>query len=176
MRLNQFLENGESVFTGRQQDKILKEEMKEKDKEIEELHKTVGQLTVRVNRMKKNLSKLDYHCRKSMIDKDYKDIKTSRSFFVVKQCEILELNRSVIYYTPKTVKFKYDKKLIKAIKGIYDDICFYGHTKVHLELLELGFEVGLKTVRNIRNLLGIKAICVKPNTTKEELINFYPPP
>lgn len=51
--LNQFLENGESVFTGRQQDKTLKDEIKSKEKEIEELHKTVGQLTVTVNWMKK---------------------------------------------------------------------------------------------------------------------------
>lgn len=43
-----------------------------------------------------------------MIDKDYKDSETNRSFSVVKQCEILELNRSVVYYTPKTVAFKYD--------------------------------------------------------------------
>ena len=59
----------------------------------------------------------------------------------------------------------YDEELIKAIEGIYDDICFYGHTKVRLELLDMGYEVGLKTVRNIRNLLGIKAVQVKPNTT-----------
>ena len=43
---NQFLENGESVFTGRKQDKIFKDEIKSKEKEIEELHKTVGELTV----------------------------------------------------------------------------------------------------------------------------------
>lgn len=40
--LNQFVENGETVFTGRQQDKTLKDEIKSKEKEIEELHKTVG--------------------------------------------------------------------------------------------------------------------------------------
>ncbi len=51
--LNQFLENGDSVFTGRNQDKIFKDEIKSKEKEIEELHKTVGQLTVTVNWIKK---------------------------------------------------------------------------------------------------------------------------
>jgi transposase-like protein len=50
---NQFLENGESVFTGRKQDKIFKDEIKSKEKQIEELHKTVGQLTVSVNWVKK---------------------------------------------------------------------------------------------------------------------------
>jgi putative transposase len=94
-----------------------------------------------------------------MIDKENKDLS------VVKQCEILEINRSTVYYTPKTVKFKYDEKLIEAIESIYDEICFYGHSKVHQEVLEQGFEVGLKTVRNIRKNLGIKAIIVKPKTT-----------
>lgn len=51
--LNQFLENGEAIFAGRQQDKILKDEIKTKEREIEELHKTVGQLTVTVNWIKK---------------------------------------------------------------------------------------------------------------------------
>jgi transposase-like protein len=50
---NQFLNNAEVVFSGRQQDKILKDEIKSKEKEIDELHKTVGQLTVTVNWIKK---------------------------------------------------------------------------------------------------------------------------
>lgn len=94
-----------------------------------------------------------------MIDKENKDIS------VVKQCELLQINRSIVYYTPITATFGHNDKLIKPIEGIYDDICFYGHTKVHQELLEQGFEVGLKTVRNIREKLGIKAIQVKPKTT-----------
>ena len=94
-----------------------------------------------------------------MIDRENKDLS------IVKQCKILELNRSSVYYTAKTSALKYDEKLINAIEDIYDNICFYGHTKVHCELLELGFEVGLKTVRNIRKKLGLKAIMVKPKTT-----------
>lgn len=50
---NQFIENGESIFMGRKQDKIFKDELKSKEKEIEELHKTVGELTVVNNWMKK---------------------------------------------------------------------------------------------------------------------------
>jgi putative transposase len=94
-----------------------------------------------------------------MIDRTNKDLP------IVKQCKILELNRSGVYYEAKSVKFKYDDKLIKAVETVYDNICFYGHSKVHQELLEQGFEVGLKTVRNIRKKLGIKALTVKPKTT-----------
>lgn len=94
-----------------------------------------------------------------MIDRENKDLS------IVKQSKILELNRSSVYYTAKTPVFKYDEKLVKAIGNIYNNICFYGHTKVHCELLEQGFEVGLKTVRNIRKKLELKAITVKPKTT-----------
>lgn len=51
--LNLFFENGESVFTGRKQDKIFKDEIKSKENEIDELHKTVGELTIKVNWLKK---------------------------------------------------------------------------------------------------------------------------
>ena len=52
----QFIENGEFIFTGRKQDKLFKDKIKSKEKEIEELHKTVGQLTVSVNWVKKKYS------------------------------------------------------------------------------------------------------------------------
>lgn len=50
---NQFIENGEAIFTGRKQDKIFKDELKSKEKEIDELHKTVGELTIVNNFVKK---------------------------------------------------------------------------------------------------------------------------
>jgi putative transposase len=102
---------------------------------------------------------MDYHSRKNMVDR------ASEELSVVKQCEILQLNRSIVYYTPTTSASRNNEALIKAVESIYDDICFYGHTKVHQELLEQGFEVGLKTVRNIRKKLGLKAIYAKPKTT-----------
>ena len=50
---NLFLDNAESLFTGRQQDKTYRDTIKEKVKEINELHQTVGELTVSVNWLKK---------------------------------------------------------------------------------------------------------------------------
>ncbi len=94
-----------------------------------------------------------------MIDKDFEKLS------IVKQAQILEVSRSAVYYTAKPRSLKYDSNLINAVKAVYEDICFYGHSKVHQELLEQGFEVGLKTVRNIRKKLGIKAIMAKPKTT-----------
>lgn len=94
-----------------------------------------------------------------MIDKEYKDLS------IVKQAKLLKISRSSVYYRPKPRSSRFDEELIKAIKGIYDNICFYGHTKVHKELSEQGFETGIKTVRNIRKMLGIKAVYQNPKTT-----------
>ena len=102
---------------------------------------------------------MEYQSRKNMIDKEYKELS------VVKQSEILQISRSSVYYTAKPLSSRYDQKLVNAVRAVYEDICFYGHIKVHQELLEQGFEAGIKTVRNIRKMLGIKAIYQKPKTT-----------
>jgi putative transposase len=94
-----------------------------------------------------------------MIDRECKELS------IVKQCEVVEISRSSVYYTAKPCSCRYDQNLVNAIKAIYENICFYGHRKVHQELLEQGFEIGLKTVRNIRKKLELKAIYPKPKTT-----------
>lgn len=51
--LRHFLENAENIFKGKQILKQHKEELNKKDESIDELHKTIGQLTVSVNWLKK---------------------------------------------------------------------------------------------------------------------------
>lgn len=50
-----FLENSEIIFKQAQAEKEHKEELKEKDKMIDELYKEVGSLTVQVNWAKKKV-------------------------------------------------------------------------------------------------------------------------
>ena len=66
---------------------------------------------------------------------------------VVKQCELLGLNRSGFYYESK-VDHEPKLKLLKAIDGIYTEIPFYGYRKVHQQLLESGFAIGVNRVRS----------------------------
>lgn len=51
--LRHFLENAENIFKGKQILKQHKEELGKKDENIDELHKTIGELTVSVNWLKK---------------------------------------------------------------------------------------------------------------------------
>ena len=49
-------------------------------------------------------------------------------------------------------------KLLKAIDGIYTEIPFYGYRKVHQQLLESGFAIGVNRVRSYMQELGLKTI------------------
>ena len=53
MWLKHFLDNTEDVFNGKQIAKKHKAELKKKEENIDELHKTIGELTVSVNWLKK---------------------------------------------------------------------------------------------------------------------------
>ena len=53
MWLKHFLENAEDIFNGKQIAKKHKEELKKKEENIDELHKTIGELTVSVKWLKK---------------------------------------------------------------------------------------------------------------------------
>jgi putative transposase len=78
---------------------------------------------------------------------------------ISKQCKILKISRSSLYYKPKEPVKIDETALINEIYKIYDDACFYGHIKVWKELQRRGFNIGLKKVRQLREELEIKAIC-----------------
>lgn len=68
--IGNFLDNAENVFAEKRKDKEFKETIQAKDKQIEELHKTVGELTVENNWIKKNIRSLGFHFRKNMITRE----------------------------------------------------------------------------------------------------------
>jgi len=90
------------------------------------------------------------------------------------QCDILEINRSSLYYKPVEPS-TYDIELEKAVRYQHLKTPFYGHIKTSKALQRMGFEVGWKKVRLLRNQFGIKAIYSKPNLSKPRRENTrYP--
>jgi len=67
-----FLDNSGNVFKGKQIEKNHKEEIDKKEKHIDELHKKIGDLTISVDFLKKNIEKLEFHIRKNSIDTNIK--------------------------------------------------------------------------------------------------------
>ena len=89
-----------------------------------------------------------------MIDKD-------DSLPVTRQCEILELSRSGIYYTPVALN-ALDIELVHQIDEIHLMYPFYGSRKIRTELLANGYNIGRDRIRRLMRRMGIEALYVKP--------------
>jgi len=146
-----FLENAEMAMEPSKAVKEYKETNKKLQLEIDEYAKTVGQLTVENNWMRGKLKDLGLSKKKSIIDKS-----KSKTISVVKQCELIGLSRSSLYYEETQNANKLAIK--KEIASIYEEIPIYGAKKVHCQLLENGYSVCLNTVTAYRKELGLKAI------------------
>jgi len=89
-----------------------------------------------------------------MIDKE-------DSLPVTRQCEILELSRSGIYYNPSPISAK-DVELMRQIDEIHLMYSFYGSRKIRNELWSNGYNIGRDRVRRLMRRMGIEALYVKP--------------
>jgi putative transposase len=80
---------------------------------------------------------------------------------VTRQCDILDLSRSGIYYRPVRLSAK-DRVLMRQIDEIHLAYLFYGSRKIRNELWARGTDVGRDRVRRLMRLMGIEALYVKP--------------
>jgi len=155
-----FLDNAEMAMEPSKVVKEFKDENSKLQEQIDEYAKTVGQLTVENNWMRGKLKSSGLSDKKEMIDSELKVLS------VLRQCELISLNRSSLYYATKPNTKK--ENLLDKINDIYEDISCYGGLKVHQQLLEDGVNVSPNTVFKYRKELGLKAVlAVKPiNTTQ----------
>lgn len=84
---------------------------------------------------------------------------------VRQQCELLELNRSSLYYTPVGLSEE-DRRLMDAIDVEFTKTPFYGSRKIARELRLKGFSVGRKRVRRLMRLMGLEAVVPTKNTSR----------
>jgi len=80
---------------------------------------------------------------------------------VTRQCEILELSRSGIYYTPVPISAR-DMELMRQIDEIHLMYPFYGSRNIRNELCGKGYDIGRDRVRRLMRRMGIEALYVKP--------------
>ena len=85
-----------------------------------------------------------------MIDKE-------DSLPVTRQCEILELSRSGIYYTPVPISAR-DMELMRQIDEIHLLYPFYGSRNIRNELWGKGYDIGRDRVRRLMRRMGIEAL------------------
>ena len=92
-------------------------------------------------------------------------VETNRRVSQRRQCELLEVNRSSLYYKPLGEKDE-NLKLMRMMDQLHLSNPTYGVLRMQDELLEQGYRVNHKRVRRLMRLMSINTIYPKRNLTK----------
>ena len=84
---------------------------------------------------------------------------------VVKQCRLLRLSRSSVYYRPAPAK-PADLELMAGMDRQYLKTPYYGSRRMTAWLRIQGYLVNRKRVQRLMRTMGLEAIYRKPNTSK----------
>ena len=147
----QFLANAALAFEPAKVVSEYKEEIHRLKEQNDELAKALGKATVERDWAVGKLKGLDMLNKKSLVESKPKIIAQAR------QCELLGLNRSSIYYKPRIMS-SYNLSILNKIDEIYTDNPEYGYRYIHRQLLEEGFCVGRDRVLKYMGMMGIEAI------------------
>ncbi len=90
------------------------------------------------------------------------------SLSVARQCALLEISRSGVYYQPAGTS-EDDLALMKLIDRQYLETPFYGARRMAVWLKSKGHQVNRKRVRRLMRLMGLKTIYRRPRTSKPAL-------
>jgi putative transposase len=96
--------------------------------------------------------------RKSMIDKEKEDVS------ICKQCELLGMARSTLYYTPSMSNDK-DFQIMKELDRLYLEDPTRGTRRMSKELRKHGLQVGRCHVRTLMQIMRMKTVYCRPRTT-----------
>jgi putative transposase len=84
---------------------------------------------------------------------------------ITKQCRLLNLCRSGIYYMSVPVSEK-DRDLMRLIDKIHLEFPFLGSRGIRNELLDKGYKVGRSHIRTLMRKMGVEAIYKKPRLSE----------
>ena len=84
---------------------------------------------------------------------------------LTRQCQLLDLSRSSVYYQPLGVS-EQDLALMRLIDEIHLKRPFYGSRRIRDDLQDLGYPVNRKRVQRLMRLMGIAALYPKANTSR----------
>jgi len=179
---SEFLSNAYKVFSASKEEQHTRKELKTALEREQAVMAKVGVLTIENDWLKKNLKKsLDTSHRMEMVGKH-------ETISIKRQCELLELNRSTIYYKPKepcSAKVERLEFIRNRIDYYHTHQCYLGAKKLSIKITREDGEVvgedglcigrvGKKLVRRLMNEMGIYTIYPKPNLSRpgKEHIQF----
>lgn len=88
------------------------------------------------------------------------------SISVVRQCRLLGVNRSTVYRKSSRKAGEATIRLMAAIDEIYTAHPFKGARRISLDLEDRGLHAGRKRVAHLMRVMGLEALCPKPNTSR----------
>lgn len=94
-------------------------------------------------------------------------IDETESISIRKQCDLLDIWRSGVYY--ETSNTSEDTDLANEIHDIWQELPFYGYRRITAELHRRAMFVNHKKVQRIMKETGIEALYPKPNTSLKSM-------
>jgi len=96
--------------------------------------------------------------KRNLIEPEHAQISVRR------QCELLDLNRSTLYYQPAG-ESAYNLHLMRLLDEQYLRTPFYGWPRMTASLRRQGYDVNPKRVRRLMQKMGLQALYPKPKTS-----------
>jgi putative transposase len=84
---------------------------------------------------------------------------------VRRQCELLGINRSSVYYVPVEPDAE-ELELMRRIDEIHLEFPFYGSRSIARELRAKGYRANRKRVQRLMRLMGLESVAPKPNSSR----------
>jgi putative transposase len=150
----QLREGASELFT---RGKKTKDEEESQAKEAE-LFQQIGRLQMELEWLKKSLSGCGSHELRQLVDHDHPELSITR------QCELLGLPRSTLYYKPVPVR-ESTLRIMARIDALYlEDPCS-GSRRIVDYLAREGIPISRDRVCNLMRHMGLRAIYQQPRTT-----------
>lgn len=80
---------------------------------------------------------------------------------LTKQCKLLKISRSSLYYTPVGVNTE-TLDLMNEVDRVFTKYTFFGSRKIAANLPRNGFHAGRHRVRRLMSIMGLQAIYKGP--------------
>jgi len=110
--------------------------------------------------------------RRSLIDPDVaKAGPKDQRLSIVKQCAVLEIYRSGLYYAPKPV-CEEDLRIMRLMDELHMEDPCRGTRRLSDELLDKGVKAGRDKVRRLMQAMRIKAVYCVPRTTVADATKY----
>ena len=97
--------------------------------------------------------------RREMVDREHPSLP------IVRQCALLGVSRSSIYYRPKGASEE-DLSLMQAMDRQYLETPFYGSRRMKAWLERRGVRVSRTRVQRLMRIMGLRAIYMRPRTSQ----------